>query len=121
MRRNSRKGGTAQGGFAKMRSWTRQAQQCIRARAQGFSIFVRPVVPQSEVLAKFLQATGEKCGENLAKTFAKFRPSIYRENGRKKFHEKSSTFSTVHKIKFFHCCNSGRWGAQIFDCRNNAF
>ena len=38
--------------------------------------------------------------------------SISRENGRKKFHEKSSTFSTVHQIKFFHCCNSGGLGAQ---------
>ena len=60
-----------------------------------------PAIPQSEVLAKFLQEIGEKCGENLAKFFADFRPSISRENGRKKFHEKSSTFSTVHQIKFF--------------------
>ena len=67
-----------------------------------------PAIPQSEVLAKFF----EEIGEILAKFFADFRPSISRENGRKKFHEKSSTFSTVHKIKFFHCCNSGGVGAQ---------
>ena len=69
-------------------------------------------IPQSEVLAKFLQEIGEKCGEILAKFFADVRPSISRENGRKRFHEKSSTFSTVHEIKFFHCCNSGGFGAQ---------
>ena len=60
-----------------------------------------PATPQSEVLAKFFEEIGEKCGEILAKFFADFRPSISRENGRKKFHEKSSTFSTVHQIKFF--------------------
>ena len=72
-----------------------------------------PAIPQSEVLAKFFEEIGEKCGEILAKFFADFRPSISRENGRKKFHEKSSTFSTVHQIKFFHCCNSGGLGAQF--------
>ena len=71
-----------------------------------------PAIPQSEVLANFLQEIGEKCGEILAKFFADFRPSISRENGRKKAHEKSSTFSTVQQIKFFHCCISGGWGAQ---------
>ena len=66
-----------------------------------------PAIPQSEVLAKVFEEIGERCGEILAKFFADFRPSISRENGRKKFHEKSSTFATVHQIKFFHCCNSG--------------
>ena len=60
-----------------------------------------PAIPQSEVLVKFFEEIGEKCSEILAKFFADFRPSISRENGRKKFHEKSSTFSTVHQIKFF--------------------
>ena len=73
---------------------------------------VVPAILQSEVLAKFFEEIGGKCGEILAKFFADFRPSISRENGRKKFHEKSSTFSTVHQIKFFHCCNSGGLGAQ---------
>ena len=72
-----------------------------------------PAIPQSEVLAKFFEELGEKCGEILAKCFADFRPSISRENGRKKIHEKSSTFSTVQQIKFFHCCNSGGLGAQV--------
>ena len=74
-----------------------------------------PAISQSEVLAKFFEEIGEKCGEILAKFFADFRPSISRETGRKEFHEKSSTFSTVHQIKFFHCCNSGGLGAQIFN------
>ena len=76
--------------------------------------FLRPVLPQSEVLVKFVQKTGEKCSENLAKNFADFRPSISRESVRKKSHEKSSTFSPLHQIKFFHCCNSGRWGPDTF-------
>ena len=71
-----------------------------------------PATPQSEVLAKFFEEIGEKCGEILAKIFADFCPSISRENGRKKFHEKSLTFSTVHQIKCFHCCSSGGLGAQ---------
>ena len=33
-------------------------------------------------------------------------PSIFRESGCNKLHEKSSAFSTVREIKFFHCCNS---------------
>ena len=73
---------------------------------------VRPVFPQSEVLVKFVPETGEKSSENWAKNFADFRPSVSRESVRKKFHAKSLTFSTLHQIKFFHCCNSGRWGPQ---------
>ena len=69
------------------------------------------IIPQSEILVKFVQETGEKCGKNLAKSFCRF-SSISRQNGHKKFHEKSSTFSTVPQIKLFHCCNSGRWGPQ---------
>ena len=40
-----------------------------------------PAIPRSEVLAKFFEEIGEKCGEILAKFFADFRPSISRENG----------------------------------------
>ena len=87
---------------------TTKSDRSVRKNDQKFV----PAIPQSEVLAKFLQETGEKCGEILAKFFADFCPSISRENGRKRFHEKSSTFSTVHQIKFFHCCNSGGFGAQ---------
>ena len=61
-----------------------------------------PESPESEVLAKFFADMGEKRGENLAKHFADFRPSIYRKIGRKKFHEKSPAKSTSHDIKFFH-------------------
>ena len=60
----------------------------------------------------------------MAKHFADFRPSIYRENGRKKFHEKSSTFSTVHQIKFFHCCNSNdqaKWAKIAKFCHQCVF
>ena len=56
---------------------------------------VVPSIPHGEVLAKFLQEIGQKCGEILAKFFADFRPSSSRENGRKEIHEKSPTFSTV--------------------------
>ena len=83
-------------------------------KAAGKRHFLVPAIPQSEVLAKFFEEIGETCGDILAKFFADSRPSISRENGRKTFHEKSSTFSTVHQIKFFHCCNSGGLGAQHF-------
>ena len=59
-------------------------------------------IPESEIQAKFFADTGEKCGEILAKIFADFRPLISRKRGRKKFHEKSSTFSTRDETKFFH-------------------
>ena len=60
----------------------------------------RPVIPQSEVLAKFVQETGEKCGETSAKTIADFRVSVSRKKARKKFHEKNFDISTVHQIEF---------------------
>ena len=59
-------------------------------------------IPESEIQAKFFADTGEKCSENLAKNFADFRPLISRKSGRKKFHEKSSTYSTKDETKFFH-------------------
>ena len=45
---------------------------------------------------------GEKRSENLAKKFADFCPLISSKSGCKKFHEKSSTFSTRDETKFFH-------------------
>ena len=67
-----------------------------------------PAIPQSEVLANFFQEIGEKCGEILAK-FSSFN---FQGKWPQKIHEKSSTFSTVRQIKFFHCCSSGGWEAQ---------
>ena len=61
-----------------------------------------PKSPETEVLAKFFADIREKRGENLARNFADFRPSISRKIGRKKFHENSSANSTSHDIKFFH-------------------
>ena len=58
--------------------------------------------PKSEIQAKFFADTGEKRSEILAKNFADFRPLISRKSGRKKFHEKSPTFSTRDETKFFH-------------------
>ena len=99
-------------GFARGSAGITETKWTCAFRASPSIALVVPAIPQSEVLAKFFEEIGEKCGEILAKVFADFRPSISRENGRKKFHEKSSTFSTVHQIKFFHCCNSGGLGAQ---------
>ena len=59
--------------------------------------------PESEIQAKFFADADEKRGENLAKNFADFRLLISRKSGCKKFHEKSSTFSTRDETKFFHC------------------
>ena len=58
--------------------------------------------PESKIQAKFFADAGEKRSENLAKNFAEFRPLISRKSGRKKFHKKSSTFSTRDETKFFH-------------------
>ena len=59
-------------------------------------------IPESEIQAKFFADTGENRGEILAKHFADFRRLISRKSGRKKFHEKSCTFSTRDETKFFH-------------------
>ena len=66
--------------------------------------------PESELLANIFADMGEKRGEDLAKNFADFRPSVSRKSGRKKFHAKSSTTSTSHEIKFFHRETLGAWG-----------
>ena len=55
-------------------------------------------IPESETQVKFFADTCEKRSEILAKHFADFR----RKSGRKKFDEKSSTFSTRDEAKFFH-------------------
>ena len=59
-------------------------------------------IPESEIQAKFFADTGEKRSEILAKHFADSRPLISRKSGRKKLHEKPSTFSTREETKFFH-------------------
>ena len=90
-----------------------------RSRASGPELkhwFLHLQSPRAKFWRTFLQGTGEKCGEILTFffIFADFRPSISRENGRKKCHENSSTSprnsstsSTVHHVKFLHSCNSG--------------
>ena len=75
----------------------------------------RPAIPQSEVLAKFVQETGEKCGEHLAKIFAHFGPSFSRENGRRKFHEKSSTFPQCTKLSSFTAATLGGADSHFLD------
>ena len=50
--------------------------------------------PPEQSSCEILQEIGEKCGEHLARFFADFRPSISREDGCNKIHEKSSTFSS---------------------------
>ena len=69
-----------------------------------------PIVPQSEILVKFLEEilkeTHEKRGEILAKFSVDFRSSISREIGHKKFHTNSSTHQDLKfhtaEPKFFH-------------------
>ena len=51
-------------------------------------------IPESEIQVKCFADAGEKRGEILAKKIADFRPLTSRKSGRKKIHEKSSTFST---------------------------
>ena len=73
---------------------------------------VRPVTPQAKFWRNLCKRRAKSTANIWRKNVADFRPSISRQNGRKKFHEKSSTFSTVHRIEFFHCCNFGKWGPQ---------
>ena len=67
--------------------------------------------PESEIQGEFFRRRGRKTqrifgetfySENLAKNFADFRPLISRKSGCKKFHEKSSTFSTRDETRVFH-------------------
>ena len=60
---------------------------------------VMPKKPESEIPAKFFADMGEKCGEEMAKMFADFRPSISRKSGHKIFHEKLATNSAGREIK----------------------
>ena len=39
-----------------------------------------PAIPEREIPVNFLQETGEKCAETLARVFVDIRPSISREN-----------------------------------------
>ena len=77
--------------------------------------------PQSEIRVKVLacqfQEIGEKCGKILAKKnrFTDFRPSISRENGRKKIFTSippriRTSNSTGPEPKFFHCNTLGVGG-----------
>ena len=85
---------------------------CARFRVLSFCCARNP--PERSFLRNFSKRLAKNAAKFWRNFFADFRPSISRENGCKKFHEKSSTFSTVHQIKFFHCCNSGGLGAQHF-------
>ena len=58
--------------------------------------------------------TCAKRSEILAKQFAGLRPLISRKSGRKKLHEKSSTFSTRDETKFFHSKILGVVGPNLF-------
>ena len=64
--------------------------------------------PESEIQAKFFADAGEKRSEHLAKNFADFCPLISRKSGGKKFHKKSSTFSTRDETKLLSPRDSGR-------------
>ena len=61
----------------------------------------------------FFADMGEKSGEKMATFFAIFRPSISRESGRKKFHEKLATNLARRDIPFFHRKPLGVWGHNI--------
>ena len=71
-----------------------------------------PVIPHREVLAFFARDQRKMRRKFGGTLFADFRLSIPKEYGRKKIHKNSTTCSTVHQIKFFHCSNSGSWEAQ---------
>ena len=66
-------------------------------------------ITQSEVLTKSCKTQAK----NVANIRFFLRIFNFPGNGRKMLHEKSSPFFTVRQIKFFHCCNSGSWGAQL--------
>ena len=66
-----------------------------------------PVISPERSSGEISARDWQKMQRNLGDFFTDFRPSIARENGSKKCHEKFTTFSTVHHMKFFHCCNSG--------------
>ena len=68
-----------------------------------------PKNPESEILAKFFDDMGDKCGEKMAKFFADVRPSISKKSGRKKLHQKLATNSAGREIKFFHRETLGVW------------
>ena len=71
-----------------------------------------PKSTESEIPANLFADMGEKRGENLAKNFADFRPSISSRSGRKKFHAKLATNSAGRETKFFHRETLGAWGKQ---------
>ena len=71
-----------------------QLHRGVLTNAGRSSIFYMKEFPESRTPAKVFADKGEKRSDILAKHFADFRPLISRKTGRKKFHEKSSTFST---------------------------
>ena len=73
---------------------------------QDSNQYVRRKSSKSEILANIFADMG---GENLAKFFADFRPSISRKSGCKKFHEKSSTNFAGRETKFFNRETLGAW------------
>ena len=60
-----------------------------------------PMIPQSKVPANFLQKIGERCGEFLEEILADFRPSISRENDRKKFHAHSAPNKVLSSLQLW--------------------
>ena len=70
--------------------------------------------PRERNSGKVFRPYGRKCGENLAKNLANFRPSISRRVGRKKPHEKSAANSTSLDTKFFHRETLGAWGGHNY-------
>ena len=56
-----------------------------------------------------------KMRRNFGEIFRRFSSFYFQGKWppKKRNHEKSSTFSTVHQIKFFHCCNSGASGPNL--------
>ena len=81
-------------------------QMRTNVKSKNFTPFYAPRF----AAAQFARETSEKCRDILV-IFS--RPSVSRENGCKIFYQESaSTHSTVHHMKFFHCYNSGSWGAN---------
>ena len=110
-------------------SQRRSGQEQKSANIQKRPNSLMPTIPQTEVLAISLKETGEKCGKILAQMLSSvsclnFQRKWWQEILRKMldlFHnaQNSSTYSTMHRIKLFHCCNSAssgdkkRWGGAL--------
>ena len=73
----------------------------LRTRFSSSKMLWRNVLRAKFRRAKIFADAGKKPSENLANIFADFRPFISRKSGRKKFHEKSSTFPRGTKQNSF--------------------